>query len=57
MKTLLLLFTLGVLTAQQPDGAAINPPWTSAQVIHSEDLTRMIKEKIERHPCIRSGSR
>jgi thiosulfate/3-mercaptopyruvate sulfurtransferase len=46
MKTLsTMLFAFGVLSAQQPDGAAINPPWTSAEVIHSDDLARMIKEK------------
>jgi thiosulfate/3-mercaptopyruvate sulfurtransferase len=46
MKTLpSILFAFGVLAAQTPDGAAINPPWTPAQVIHAEDLARMIKEK------------
>jgi len=46
MKTLpMMLFALGTLAAQQPDGAAFNPPWTAAEVIHTEDLVRMIKEK------------
>jgi len=46
MKTLpAMIFAVGVLAAQQPDGAAINPPWSSAEVIHAEDLARMIKEK------------
>jgi thiosulfate/3-mercaptopyruvate sulfurtransferase len=46
MKTLpVMFFVLGALWAQQPDGAAINPPWTSADVLHAEDLARMVKDK------------
>ncbi len=46
------LFGLGLATVgslylfgQQPNGAAINPPWTSAQVIHPEDVNRMLPNK------------
>jgi hypothetical protein len=50
MKTLLvLLFALGVLIAQQPDGAAINPPWTAAEVIHTEDLAKVINKNTSPH--------
>ena len=33
------------MIAQQPNGAAINPPWTAAQVIHIEDLSKQIQDK------------
>jgi thiosulfate/3-mercaptopyruvate sulfurtransferase len=37
-----ILFTVGVLTAQQPDGAGVNPPWTSAEVIQTAALAKMV---------------
>jgi len=50
MKTVpAVLFTLGVLLAQQPDGAAINPPWTSGEVIHTDDLAKMTAKKQAPH--------
>ena len=30
---------------KQPNGAAINPPWTAAEVIKAEDLNRMLPNK------------
>src|SRR5690349_1861031 len=30
-----------LLLAQQPDGAAFNPPWSAAEVIHAADLAKM----------------
>jgi thiosulfate/3-mercaptopyruvate sulfurtransferase len=39
------LLTAAAMIAQQPNGAAINPPWTSAQVIRVEDLSRQIQDK------------
>ena len=43
MKTLaMLLFPLGMLVAQQPDGAAINPPWSKADVLQTADLAKLI---------------
>ena len=33
-----ILLASTALFAQQPNGAAINPPWTSADVIHVDDL-------------------
>ncbi|MBZ5604969.1 MAG: rhodanese-like domain-containing protein [Acidobacteriia bacterium] len=37
-----ILVAVGALAAQQPDGAAINPPWSSAEVIHAADLAKMV---------------
>jgi thiosulfate/3-mercaptopyruvate sulfurtransferase len=52
VPTLLLALSLALLGAlvlsgqQQPlNGAAINPPWGAPQVIHSEDLARMVGNK------------
>src|SRR5206468_1495447 len=42
---LILLFTLGVLLAQQPDGAAINPPWTASEVMQPGDLAKSMGKK------------
>ena len=36
----------------QPNGAAINPPWTSAEVIHSEDLARTLGNKTAAQPQV-----
>ena len=47
------------LIAQQPvakqptqalNGAAINPPWTSAEVLHAEDLSRTVSDKKAEQP-------
>src|SRR5271155_303693 len=35
------------MVAQQPNGAAINPPWPSAEVIHTEDLAKQIHSKAD----------
>jgi thiosulfate/3-mercaptopyruvate sulfurtransferase len=40
-----LLLTAGAIFAQQPNGAAINPPWTSADVIHVDDLSKIVQSK------------
>jgi len=61
--TALVLLIAGVLIsvpasliAQQPapapNGAAINPPWTSAQVLHAEDLSRTVSDKNSAQPQI-----
>jgi thiosulfate/3-mercaptopyruvate sulfurtransferase len=34
-----------VMMAQQPNGAAIDPPWPPAEVIHPEDLAKQIQDK------------
>src|SRR5262249_31841567 len=34
-----------VLLAQQPDGAAVNPPWSAVEVIHAADLAKMVGKK------------
>lgn len=36
--------TVAALLAQQPNGAAINPPWTSAQVLTPADLAKQLKQ-------------
>ncbi len=36
--------------SQQPTGAAIDPPWTSAQVIRTDDLAKMIADKKAERP-------
>jgi len=35
------------MVAQQPNGAASNPPWTAAEVIHTEDLAKQIHNKAD----------
>jgi len=35
------------MIAQQPNGAAVNPPWTAAQVIHTDDLAKQIQNKAD----------
>jgi len=40
-----ILFTLGVLAAQQPDGAGVNSPWNSPEVLKTDDLARMVTKK------------
>lgn len=46
MKSLsAILLTLGVLAAQQPNGAGVNSPWTSAEVIQIDDLAKMVAKK------------
>jgi thiosulfate/3-mercaptopyruvate sulfurtransferase len=52
MKTLALLFVSIALLAQQPNGAAINPPWNSAEVIHAADLSRIVADKKAEQPSI-----
>lgn len=39
------ILAAAAMIAQQPNGAAINPPWTAAQVIHVEDLSKQIQDK------------
>lgn len=39
------LFTTAALFAQQPNGAGVNPPWTSAQVLHVDDLAKLVPVK------------
>jgi 3-mercaptopyruvate sulfurtransferase SseA len=39
------LFATAAMFAQQPNGAAINPPWSSAEVIQVTGLSDMIKAK------------
>jgi hypothetical protein len=34
-----------VMSGQQPNGAAINPPWSSAQVLQPDELAKMLAEK------------
>jgi thiosulfate/3-mercaptopyruvate sulfurtransferase len=43
------LFTFGILMAQQPDGAAFNPPWTPGEVIQTSELATMVAKKIAPH--------
>ncbi len=46
MKTAIaLLVTVGALVAQQPDGAAINSPWTAAETIQPADLAKIAGKK------------
>ena len=46
MKTAFtLLFTFGILVAQQPDGAAVNPPWNPAATIRLDDLVKVVGKK------------
>jgi thiosulfate/3-mercaptopyruvate sulfurtransferase len=52
MKTLALLFVSTALVAQQPTGAAIDPPWNSAEVIHAEDLARVLAGKKGEQPKV-----
>jgi len=54
MKILLPLLCAFVLAAQQPapNGAAINPPWTSSDVIHSADLAKTVSDKKPDQPMI-----
>ncbi len=49
------LLAAAAMIAQQPNGAAINPPWTSAQVIHVEDLSRQIQDKAAAPPVFQVG--
>jgi thiosulfate/3-mercaptopyruvate sulfurtransferase len=39
------ILAAAAMIAQQPNGAAINPPWTSAEVIHPDDLASQIQNK------------
>ena len=39
------ILAAAAMIAQQPNGAAINPPWPAAEVIHPEDLARQIQNK------------
>jgi thiosulfate/3-mercaptopyruvate sulfurtransferase len=39
------ILTAVVMIAQQPNGAAINPPWPSADVIQTGDLVKRIQDK------------
>jgi len=45
MRTAALVFASAALWAQQPNGAAINPPWTAAEVIHVDDLAKIVQMK------------
>ncbi len=40
-----LLLAAGASFAQQPNGAAINPPWTTGDVIHVDDLSKIVQTK------------
>ena len=40
-----ILFAAGAMIAQQPNGAAINPPWTSADVLNIDDLSKIVQAK------------
>ena len=41
-----LLLTLSLaMSGQQPNGAAVNPPWTPAQVLQTGELANMLKTK------------
>jgi thiosulfate/3-mercaptopyruvate sulfurtransferase len=40
-----ILFAAGAMIAQQPNGAAINPPWTSADVLNIDDLSKIVQTK------------
>jgi hypothetical protein len=40
-----ILFVVGALVAQQPDGAGVNSPWTSSEVIRVDDLVKMCAKK------------
>ncbi len=40
-----LLLAAGATFAQQPNGAAINPPWTSADVLNVADLSKIVQSK------------
>ena len=31
--------------AQQPNGAGVNPPWSKAEVIHADDLAKIVHAK------------
>lgn len=45
MKLLSITFLgISALLAQQPNGAGVNPPWTSGQVISPADLARQLKQ-------------
>jgi thiosulfate/3-mercaptopyruvate sulfurtransferase len=56
MKALAIVFVTigiaGIMSAQEQVGAAFNPPWTAAQVIHAEDLSRALADKKEAQPSI-----
>lgn len=42
----LLLLSLSLaISGQQPNGAGINPPWSAKQVLHTDQLARMIADK------------
>jgi thiosulfate/3-mercaptopyruvate sulfurtransferase len=48
-------FVTGLIAQQptpSPNGAAINPPWTSSQVLHAEDLSRSVSDKKAGQPQI-----
>lgn len=40
-----LLLAAGAIFAQQPNGAAINPPWPTTDVIHVDDLSKIVQAK------------
>jgi thiosulfate/3-mercaptopyruvate sulfurtransferase len=43
MKTVTaILFAAAIVAAQQPDGAGVNSPWKSSEVIHAADLAKMV---------------
>jgi hypothetical protein len=41
-----------VMFAQQPNGAGINPPWTAADVIHVDDLAKIVQAKEKNAPVL-----
>lgn len=43
------MLALSVFAQQQPNGAAVNPPWTQAEVIHTSDLAKMLADKTAPH--------
>ncbi len=43
--TVAVLLAGGAMLAQQPNGAAINPPWTSGDVINVDELSKIVQAK------------
>jgi thiosulfate/3-mercaptopyruvate sulfurtransferase len=39
------MLAVAVMLAQEPNGAAVNPPWPAAEVIHAEDLAKQVQSK------------
>jgi thiosulfate/3-mercaptopyruvate sulfurtransferase len=52
MKIFAALLIPVALRAQQPNGAAINPPWSPGEVIRAADLSRIAADKKGEQPSI-----